>query len=162
MSIGAFTVDSKTTDRDLKMCIKRLPSKTILVIEDIDSLFVNRKAATSELTYSGVLNAIDGVNRITDTIIFVTTNHIDQIDSAFKRRIDYFVKFDFCTKEQVKDIFQRFNPDLDFASVWDVCKNIKVTPSILQKFLIRELPLSELSEFAKGEHGLESLPDMYT
>jgi hypothetical protein len=162
MSIGSFVVDSKTRDRDLKLCIKRLPKKSILVIEDIDSFFLNRSTTDSDLTYSGVLNAIDGVNRLSDTIIFVTTNYLENIDSALKRRVDYFVKFDFCTKDQVRSIFERFRPDTKFEDVWRVCMGLRLTPSILQKFLIRDLPLDNLSEFSKSEHGLESLPEMYT
>jgi chaperone BCS1 len=162
MSIGSFAVDGKTSDHHLKTGIKRLPKKTILVIEDIDSFFTDRKTTNSELTYSGVLNAIDGVNRLSEKIIFITTNYLKDIDSALKRRVDYFVKFDFCTKDQVKSIFERFSPELEFEKVWKVCRNLKLTPSILQKFLIRELPLEDLEEFARGDHGLENLPEMYT
>jgi len=162
MSIGSFTVDGKTDDRHLKTCIKRLPKKALLVIEDIDSFFVNRKTTNSELTYSGVLNAIDGIDRLSDKIIFITTNYLKDIDSALKRRVDYFIKFDFCTKEQVKSIFERFQPETNFDKVWETCRTLKLTPSILQKFLIRELPLEELAEFSRGDHGLENLPEMYT
>jgi len=162
MSIGSFVVNAKTSDHDLKMCMKRLPNKSILVIEDIDSFFNDRTTTNSQLTYSGVLNAIDGVNRLRDTIIFVTTNYLKDIDSALKRRVDYFVKFDFCTRDQVKSIFERFQPDTKFEDVWLICMGLRLTPSILQKFLIREIPLSELPEFAKGDHGLENLPEMYT
>lgn len=162
MNIGSFSVDSKTCDHHLKTAIKRLPKKTIIVIEDVDSFFVNRQTTNSELTYSGVLNAIDGVDRLSDKMIFITTNYIDEIDSALKRRVDYFVKFDFCTKDQIKSIFERFQPEVDFNEVWKVCRELKLTPSILQKFLIRELPLSELPDFAKGDHGLQNLPEMYT
>jgi len=162
MSIGSFTVDGKTDDHHLKKCIKRLPKRAVLVIEDIDSFFVNRKTTNSELTYSGFLNAIDGVNRLNETIIFVTTNYLETIDSALKRRVDYFVKFDFCTKEQVKSIFERFQPKTHFDKIWETCRTLKLTPSILQKFLIRDLPIDELPEFVSGDHSLEKLPEMYT
>jgi hypothetical protein len=62
----------------------------------------------------------------------------------------------------VKSIFERFQPETNFDKVWETCRTLKLTPSILQKFLIRELPLEELAEFAKGDHGLENLPEMYT
>jgi len=162
MSIASFAVDDKTVDRDLKLCIKRLPTKTILCIEDIDSFFLDRKSATGSMTFSGVINAIDGINRLKDTIIFITTNHIKNIDYALKRRVDYYVEFDFCTKSQVQDIFKRFRPTVEFSEIWKVCSKLKLTPNILQKFLIRELPIEELSEFAQGDYGPENLPEMYT
>ena len=161
MNIATFSVDDKTRDHDLKMAFKRLPRKTIMIIEDIDALFENRKTEGSHLTFSGVLNALDGVSRLMDMIIFITTNHIDKLDSAVKRRIDYFQKFDFCVKSQVHDIFKRFRPDDDFDEAWKMWSGLKLTPNILQKFLIRKKPIEELAEFVSNDCGLGNLPDMY-
>ena len=76
-------------------------------------------------------------------IIFVTTNHLDKLDPAFRRRVDYTIKFDYCTREQVRAIFKRFAPYTEGFE--EVCAGLKLTPSALQKFLLKGLPIDELS-----------------
>jgi chaperone BCS1 len=54
------------TDDSLKDAVSDLPDDAILVFEDIDSLFAkdrSSKVAKSALTFSGLLNALDGVGR---------------------------------------------------------------------------------------------------
>ncbi len=98
----------------------------------------------------------------------MTTNHINKLDPALKRRIDYFIKFDFCVKSQVKDMFDRFLGQEDFELFWKHCAPLKVTPSILQKFFTSNLHkkldeyVGNLKEFVEGEHGIEKSLDMYT
>jgi hypothetical protein len=90
------------------------------------------------------------------------------LDPALKRRVDYFVKFDFCTKEQVNEMFKRFLPNENFETFWKECSKLKLTPSILQKFFIVNLNKKfedysgTIKEFVEGEHGLEKTLDMYT
>ncbi len=115
-----------------------------------------------------MLNALDGLCKMKNTIIFMTTNHLNKLDPALKRRIDYFVKFDFCTKEQVKDMFNRFLPNESFDLFWGQCAKLKLTPSILQKFFMCNMHkkfedyYKTIGDFAQSEHGLEKTPDMYT
>jgi len=144
MNLATFIVSNKTDDEDFKKALKRLPKRTIMCIEDIDCMFANRTTKNSQLTFSGVINALDGISRLKDgLIIFITTNHIEQIDSALRRRIDYSIKFDYCSRQQIRDIFKRFRPDeLGFE---DVCAKFKLTPNILQKFLLKKLPIEDLA-----------------
>ena len=154
MNLAYFSIGPRTCDDDLKSALKRLPKKTIMCIEDIDSIFTERKTSSSHLTFSGVLNALDGLGRLKDSIIFITTNHIKQIDAALLRRIDYFFEFNFCTREQIQDIFKRFNVEWNA----DITSGLKLTPSILQKFILRKKPMEEL----RGECEEDNSLAMYT
>ena len=149
MSLAPFKVNPDTDDRDLQRALKKIPKKTILVLEDLDCLFLDRKtdADTSRLTFSGVLNAIDGLTRLKDDLlIFITTNHIKVLDPAIKRRVDYFVKFDYCTIFNVREIVKRFRPEQDLSNLNVICTGLKLTPCALQKFLIQKKPLEQLRE----------------
>jgi chaperone BCS1 len=169
MNIATLSFDSEMNDRTFKAALKKIPPGTVLCLEDIDALFrEDRKSTESCVTFSGVINTLDGVMKLKNLIIFVTTNHLDRLDPALKRRIDYFVKFDFCTKEQIQEMFKRFLPGENFETFWVPCKKLKLTPSILQKFFVIHMGkkfedyYSEIKDFVESEHGLEKLPDMYT
>jgi len=74
------------------------PHNSILLLEDVDSLFsVDRKASNSKakLSFSGLLNALDGVTAASGQIIILTTNHRERLDKAVTRngRVDLHIPF---------------------------------------------------------------------
>jgi AAA+ superfamily predicted ATPase len=84
---------------------------TILVIEDMDCIFKERKSndeSRNMITFSGILNGLDGISTSEHQIVFITTNHIEYLDPALIRpgRVDYIMRFDYATKEQIIDIFK--------------------------------------------------------
>lgn len=55
---------------------------------DIDAAFVKRSAAhdsRSLVTFSGLLNTLDGVSSSEERLIFMTTNFIERLDPALMR-----------------------------------------------------------------------------
>ena len=64
----------------------------MLVLEDIDALFIEREStgASSSISFSGLLNAIDGPASQEGRMLFMTTNHPDRLDPALIRpgRVD--------------------------------------------------------------------------
>ena len=98
----------------LQDAINELPDRALLVIEDVDVLFnEDRKAETSTiLTFSGLLNALDGLVSGTGTITVLTTNHIEKLDSALIRggRVDRRFEFVHPGKEQLEDLFHSYYP----------------------------------------------------
>lgn len=64
----------------------------------------------SSVTFSGFLNALDGVASGEERIIFMTTNHLERLDPALIRpgRVDLPVLIDDATPEQAKKLFTRF------------------------------------------------------
>lgn len=91
-----------------------LPRNSALVIEDFDSLFVERKNEDgAELTFSGLLNALDGLVSCDGIVTFLTTNEIkkmDKQDPALLRagRVDRRFKFNLPEKAQIGDMFRSF------------------------------------------------------
>lgn len=164
-----FTPD--VDDRSLKRCFKNCPKSAWIAVEDIDCLFEERKnhdSARNQVTFSGLLNTLDGIGRLKDgTIIFVTTNHLKKLDEALRRRVDYFVEYDFNTKEQTRDQFTRFFPNqLDkWDDLWKDIRRLKLTPNILQKFFTRHLMCDDITQYSKHVKEYvtsEEVKDFYT
>ena len=103
-------------DDSLISAVQQVPEESVIMFEDIDALFgVHReKNETFNVTFSGLLNAIDGVGDSTRGVVFMfTTNHIDRVDDALKRcgRIDRSFELGHCCDQQLVDMFLRFYPD---------------------------------------------------
>ena len=62
------------------------------------------------MTFSGFLNALDGVASGEERIIFMTTNHVDKLDPALIRpgRVDLMEHLDDASPEQARRLFERF------------------------------------------------------
>jgi len=62
------------------------------------------------VTFSGFLNALDGVASGEERIVFLTTNHIEKLDSALIRpgRVDLNVLIDDASPLQARTLFTRF------------------------------------------------------
>ena len=69
----------------------------------------------SSVTFSGFLNALDGVASGEERIIFMTTNHVEKLDPALIRpgRVDLIEKVDDATAEQATVLFDRFYGEKD-------------------------------------------------
>jgi chaperone BCS1 len=103
------------SDDSLKSAIERVPDNAIVVLEDVDALFGKgreKKIHQSPLTFSGLLNALDGVGNHNGLVFVLTTNFKDQLDAALIRdgRVDLRVRFDYCTPEQMEKLFDNFYP----------------------------------------------------
>ncbi|KAK9761374.1 hypothetical protein K7432_013773 [Basidiobolus ranarum] len=111
------------TDDTLTELVTDTPTRCILLIEDVDAAFVHRdkNSGQNNITFSGLLNAIDGVAAQEGRLLCMTTNHIDHLDPALIRpgRIDVRAYFGTATSEQARELFERFypidsvNPDLN-------------------------------------------------
>ncbi|KAJ3209491.1 hypothetical protein HDU67_006162 [Dinochytrium kinnereticum] len=106
------------------------PTRCILLLEDIDAAFVSRESGTgsaptnnmqsmthtsttaTNVTFSGLLNAIDGVAAQEGRILIMTTNHMEKLDPALIRpgRVDVKVFFDRATRHQIESLFYQFFP----------------------------------------------------
>lgn len=108
-------------DDKLAMMMQKLPARTIVLLEDADAAFVNRKQTESDgysgatVTFSGLLNALDGLSAGEERIAFLTTNHIDRLDPALIRpgRVDMIIRVGEATRYQAGEMFDRFYGDVD-------------------------------------------------
>lgn len=120
------------SDDRLNHLLAVAPQQTIILLEDIDAAFVSRDSQSENatayqgmgrLTFSGLLNALDGVASTEARIVFMTTNHLDRLDPALIRpgRVDVRERIDYCSEYQVSSMFSRFYPEepehrcMDFA-----------------------------------------------
>jgi hypothetical protein len=115
LAVISFT--EKVTDGTLTRLLKNLPPKTILVMEDIDVLFTDRKKNDEHknmVTFSGILNNLDGITTQDGFLCFITTNYKNLLDTALLRpgRIDRQLRFEAATREQIQDMFCRFMGEL--------------------------------------------------
>jgi mitochondrial chaperone BCS1 len=107
--------DRDMNDNRINDLLAKVPVKSILLLEDIDCAFTKRKQASSKdngLTFSGLLNALDGVASSEGRIIVMTTNHIEKLDPALIRpgRADVKLAFENATADQARQLFERFFP----------------------------------------------------
>ncbi|ODV84928.1 hypothetical protein CANARDRAFT_28665 [[Candida] arabinofermentans NRRL YB-2248] len=103
------------TDDRLAYLMNNIPERTILLLEDIDAAFNKREQSKEQgyvagVTFSGLLNALDGVSSAEEVLTFMTTNHPEKLDPALLRpgRIDYRVLIDNATDYQIIHMFLRF------------------------------------------------------
>ncbi len=141
----------RVTDSALTQLVNSVPENSVLVIEDIDAAFAQReKTDGGGISFSGLLNALDGVASNEGRIVFMTTNHKERLDPALIRpgRADVHYEINNPTGEQIERLFLRFYPgsaDLarEFAS-----RIIESRPSMadLQEHFLnhRSSPMSAL------------------
>jgi AAA+ superfamily predicted ATPase len=134
--------NSTLSDHAFISATNKIPENSIFVLEDIDALYIERnKNEGNRVSYSCILNFLDGVYSKDDLITIITTNHIEKLDKALIRpmRMDHIVKFTYCSKYQYEEIFKLIFPEkLDIMdNLYKIIKSKKFTTSILQKYLIK-------------------------
>jgi chaperone BCS1 len=128
--------------------MERIPDNSFVCIEDIDSIFGEDRTNKTGLTFSDFINIFDGVQTPQNTIVFMTTNRLMELDDAVIRRIHYFIEFKHSTKEQIQELFQRFFPNSNFELFYRSVEDIPVTINIMEKFFTRYL-FDDILERAK-------------
>ncbi|KAI9567078.1 P-loop containing nucleoside triphosphate hydrolase protein [Boletus coccyginus] len=136
LDIYVVSLSSKgMSDNTLTTLMGHVPTRCILLLEDLDAAFtrsVSRDSSStgvpttsttsttnnndtndgSTLSLSGLLNSLDGVAAAEGRLLFATTNHIERLDPALSRpgRMDVWVNFTHATKWQAEGIFKCFFP----------------------------------------------------
>jgi len=104
----------KLTDNVMADLLQRTPPRSLILIEDIDAFFNARdkQDARVQISFSGLLNAIDGVGAQEGRIVVLTTNHLERLDAALIRpgRIDLEVELGNASAAQLRGLLQRFHP----------------------------------------------------
>jgi SpoVK/Ycf46/Vps4 family AAA+-type ATPase len=154
MGVALLSFTRKMEDSDFMRALRRLPDDTILVIEDIDTLFESRKKNDenkNNITFSALLNTLDGIAHSHGQIIIMTTNHPLVLDNALKRpgRVDHSYEFGYANKNQIKKMFETFIPNQvdSFPEFYKKVKNLKLTTAILQKFYFGNINCENIIEF---------------
>uniref|UniRef100_A0A914EAB2 Mitochondrial chaperone BCS1 n=1 Tax=Acrobeloides nanus TaxID=290746 RepID=A0A914EAB2_9BILA len=173
-SIRMLSLNEPSKDTELNFALNDTPKKTFILLEDIDAAFSSREddkdkdeeksdskkpeEPKCKISFSGLLNAIDGVASAEGRIIFMTTNYKERLDSALIRpgRVDFEAYFDNCTKEMVEKMFQRFYKN----QTDDLCREFintafsldkPISPAQLQRYLTKhkQSPLQALEHVSE-------------
>ncbi|KAI7816394.1 P-loop containing nucleoside triphosphate hydrolase protein [Gamsiella multidivaricata] len=115
LNIYVVNLSSKNlTDDTLSELVSDTPSRCLLLIEDVDAAFVQResRSAATGITFSGLLNSVDGVSAQEGRMLCMTTNHLERLDEALIRpgRVDVRARFGKATQSQAKELFIKFYP----------------------------------------------------
>ena len=163
--VSVISFGPKVTDGILMSAIRKMRNKSILCLEDIDTLFEARKKGDDQrnmITFSGLLNTLDGILSAHGMIVFMTTNYKDRLDSALIRagRVDYICKFDYIKKSELKKMFTTYFPDQNFESFYKAYRDLgisKVPAAVLQSFFFinrKEENIVDVIENLKDIHEL--------
>lgn len=113
MNLYSLNLGAELSDDRLCSLLATVPPKSIILLEDIDCVFQGRerdKSVKEGVTFSGLLNALDGVGAKEGCLVFMTTNRKDVLDAALIRpgRADYHLQFDYSDSYQASEMFRRF------------------------------------------------------
>lgn len=141
------------TDDRLNHLLNVAPEQTIILLEDIDAAFVSRESTLQQksaydglnrITFSGLLNCLDGVASTEARIVFMTTNYIDRLDPALIRpgRIDVKEYIGYCTQYQLEEMFKQFFGDTESSRSQQFAQKVfesgqTVSPAQIQGFFMK-------------------------
>ena len=139
----------KLTDNVMADLLQRTPPRSLILIEDIDAFFNSREKQDNrmQISFSGLLNALDGVGAQEGRIIVLTTNHRERLDAALIRpgRIDLEIELGNATASQLGGLLSRFYPDAPerVAALVAAYPSRTMSPAQIQQILIAADSLDE-------------------
>jgi len=144
LDVCMLTLANKNLDDNgLAENLREAPSNAIVLLEDVDAVFVDRAVQTGAnndgVTFSGLLNAIDGVASQEGRLFFMTTNHLDKLDPALVRpgRCDVKVELRKASHKQATQLFDRFYPKDDRAWMFaSALPEFEISMAQLQGYLL--------------------------
>lgn len=162
--------DRGLTDDRLNHLLNVAPEQSIILLEDIDAAFVSRQDTTNQkaafdglnrVTFSGLLNCLDGVASTEARIVFMTTNYLERLDPALIRpgRVDLKEYVGYCSQSQLEQMYRRF---YDGPNVNDEAKEFaekavsfkkNVSPAQIQGYFM----IHKLAEPAEVLKNVESI-----
>ena len=105
----------------------------------------------NRLTFSGLLNAIDGIitpDSSEPQFLFLTTNYKERLDSALIRpgRVDFDLHVDYCDRHQAQMLYERFYPSNDritgnsekfVHNLYQMDKELEISAAQLQGYFMQ-------------------------
>ena len=129
LNLCYINLGNEMDDDEFNRILSEAPPRSILLLEDVDSMFLDRqmdggkskqKRRTKgggerprrQVTFSGFLNALDGLRSQEGQIVFMTTNHKEKLDPALLRpgRADIHAHLNYASEKQMIQLFKRFYP----------------------------------------------------
>ena len=147
--LSMLSLQKEFDNTSLLNAFAALDKKSILLLEDIDCIFEHRKASsdTPFLSFSHLINILDGVLYKHGIIIFITTNHPEKLDNALLRmgRIDLIIQLNYPREQEIKKLFFDINDKLAtndelvviYDKFYNSIKTKKITMSAIVNFLFK-------------------------
>jgi mitochondrial chaperone BCS1 len=170
LPLATISLASKTmSDTMLATGLTRAPEDAIVCLEDIDAAFATREAgaAAGALTFSGLLNAIDGLASQEGHILIMTTNHQERLDPALIRpgRVDRHLHLGLADGDMTLRLFERFYGALEadlVATILACSPKMALSPATIQGAMLlhRDCPVAafEMLEAEFGKATLQASP----
>ena len=128
MDVYNVNLNNIDGDDDMISMFTEINPDSILLFEDIDAYFDKRDAINkkSKITFSGLLNALDGAINLNNVLVIFTTNHIDNLDPALLRpgRIDVIKEIGFASNNEINEYMSMFyqkNVEIPFDMTTSMC-----------------------------------------
>ncbi|MBK9705132.1 MAG: hypothetical protein IPO75_17770 [Betaproteobacteria bacterium] len=105
------------------------------------------------MSYSGFINALDGVAAHEGSVVFLTTNHPQLIDEAAIRsgRVDFRMELSLCDRDQLERMFLKFFDDRDAAARFAaVVPAGQWSPAAVQERLLKAASVDAAIELFRG------------
>jgi len=139
------------TDEKIGALLSSVPTRSIILIEDVDAFFQQRSKADLQVkvSYSGFINALDGVASHEGSVVFLTTNHPDRIDEAAIRsgRVDFRLELGLCDSDQLERMFLKFFDDAAAAKRFaEAVPGDTWSPAAVQERLLKAAGVDEAIE----------------
>ena len=130
------------TDEKIGNLLASVPRRSVILIEDVDAFFQQRAKADTgvKVSYSGFINALDGVAAHEGSVVFLTTNHPQLIDEAAIRsgRVDFRMELGPCDRDQLARMFRKFFDDEAAAARFaDAVAADRWSPAQVQERLLK-------------------------
>ena len=139
-----ISFDAELTDGAFYDAVNNIDKESILLLEDIDCIFHSRdtNANNSNISFSALLNILDGVSGINNLLTIITTNHVNKLDKALLRpgRIDMMLEFTTISSEQIRGLLNLYKVVLDDQTIDEIMRlasRHELTTSVLSSFLFR-------------------------
>lgn len=133
-SIYALNLNSLDNDTRLPSLFSYVDDNSIILIEDIDKIFSGRENVNkdSKISFSSLLNCLDGVFYRKGLIVIITTNHMDKLDEALLRtgRIDLKIELPLPSDKEISEYLSLFyqadigvfgNFNIKMSDVQEIC-----------------------------------------
>ncbi|XP_057317415.1 mitochondrial chaperone BCS1-like [Hydractinia symbiolongicarpus] len=130
--------DRTLSDDRLNHLMSVAPQQSIILLEDIDAAFSRRDTENEKtgskgggyypnhVTFSGLLNCLDGVVSTEERLVFMTTNYLERLDPALIRpgRVDIKLLIDQASQSQLYRMYLRFYPHRTHADAVTFSDNV--------------------------------------
>jgi chaperone BCS1 len=144
------------TDEKIGNLLSSVPGRSVILIEDVDAFFTQRAKADSQVkvSYSGFINALDGVAAHEGSVVFLTTNHPQALDEAAIRsgRVDFRLELGPCDRDQLERMFLKFFDDPPAAARFaEALGEGRWSPAQVQERLLKAAGPDEAPALFTGE-----------